>query len=145
MKYSFKLSPIGKQVAEWHLSNYRQEKQNYEREKRELISTPIQHYGGLQTRSRTPTRTTENHALDIITAPYLRRMEVGINAVERTLQECDQTDRELVDLVYFKKTHSIEGAGVATHLSKSAAYKRINAILACVAYELGYYKIEGRK
>lgn len=141
MKYNFKLTPTGKAVAEWALTNYKAEKAMYEREKQELIRIPISKYEMIPMNGN-PQRTTENLAIDIITVPYLQRMEMSITAVERTLQECDDIDRKLVDHVYFRKDKNVEGAGLEAHLSRAATYKRINAILACVAFMLGYVRIE---
>lgn len=137
MKTKVKLSKIEKEVAEWTLSTYREEKKLYEAEKNALIKTPIQRYEA-QPKARSAERATENMALNIITAPYLRRMEISLQAVENTIKYCDEIDRQLLEKVYFRKTHSVEGAGLEAHISKTAAYARINTILASISYWLGY-------
>ena len=139
MKYRFSLSPAVKTICEWTLQNYKSDKRLLETMKTDLISCPIVNYGEITgNKSGMATRSTENAAIRMISVPYLNRIENSIEAVERALEHADQTDRQLVTLVYWKQSHSVEGAAIQCNLSKSAAYQRLNAILGCIAFHLGY-------
>lgn len=83
-------------------------------------------------------RTTENAAFKIISSPYIRRLEITCDAISRVLNASDDIDRKLVDLVYWRREYTVEGAGMRIGISRSGAYKRINRILGAIAYELGY-------
>ena len=83
-------------------------------------------------------RTTEEIALRMVSSPYIRRLEITCEAIRRVLERLDDTDRKLIELVYWRREWTVEGAGLKIGLQKTAAYQRINKILGMIAYELGY-------
>ena len=142
MKYKFDLSPSIKNTVEWQLQYYKEDKRQLEQLKTEMIPSTVQQYsltagvdgGGAK-------RTTEDITMNIISMPYIRRLELTCDAIERAMKNFDGIDTRLVELVYWRKEYTVEGAGMKIGLSKSAAYQRINKILGCVAYELGYVSL----
>lgn len=67
------------------------------------------------------------------------RYDAVNNAIRRTINDHpDDADARLliVDLVYFKKTHTIEGAGMRAHTSKSNAGRWQAEFIRIVADEL---------
>ena len=86
-------------------------------------------------------RTTEEVALKIISSHYVRRLEITCDAINRALKVFDDIDIRLIELVYWKREYTVEGAGMKIGLSKSAAYQRINKILGVIAHELGYVSV----
>ena len=74
----------------------------------------------------------------MVSAPYIRRLEITVEAIERALKNFDSTDMKLIELVYWRKEYTAEGAGMIVGIQKTAVYQRLNKILGCVAYELGY-------
>jgi len=85
-------------------------------------------------------RTTEDIAMRMVSSPYLRRLEITCDGIRRVLANpaLDATDHKLIELVYWRREFTVEGAGMKVGLQKSAAYQRINRILGMIAYELGY-------
>ena len=143
MKYKFDLSPSIKNTVEWQLQYYQEDKRNLEALKKDLIPSTVQQYsltagvdgGGAK-------RTTEDITMSIISTPYIRRLELTCDAIQRALKNFDGVDMKLIELVYWKREYTVEGAGMKIGLSKSAAYQRINKILGLIAYELGYVSLK---
>ena len=139
MRYKFSLKPEIKSTVEWELSAYREDKRQLERAKRDLIPSAVQGYsltagvdGGEAKRS------TEEVTLRMVSAPYIKRLEITVEAIERALKNFDSTDMKLIELVYWRKEYTAEGAGMIIGIQKTAVYQRLNKILGYCAYELGY-------
>lgn len=143
MKYKFDLCPAIKGLAEWQLENYRKDKSLLEEMENEMIHIPISNYaefGGTRSKN-TESRPTEISAINLVSAPYIQRMEMGVHAVEQALKGADPEDLRLISLVYWTKTNNIEGASLKCNMSKTSAYQRINEILGCIAYGMGYLRL----
>lgn len=69
---------------------------------------------------------------------YLRELEKSVNAVAYVVERLNGEDRALIELVYWRGSHSVEGAARQLHFSKSSAYRHINGILTDLAREFGY-------
>ncbi len=69
---------------------------------------------------------------------YYMELERTVGAVEAALEQLPREDRALIDLVFWKKSHSVDGAARELNYSKSAAYRHIDAALSLLAGELGY-------
>lgn len=139
MRYKFSLSTKIKSTVEWELSSYRENKIQLEKVKRDLIPSAVQKYsltagvdGGDSKRS------TEEIAMKMISAPYIYRLEYTVEAIERAFTRYDSIDMKLIDLIYWRKEYTAEGAGMVVGIQKSAVYQRINKILGVAAFELGY-------
>lgn len=139
MRYKFTLKPQIKATVEWELSSYREDKRQLEKVKRDFIPSGVQGYsltagvdGGEAKRS------TEDVAMKMISAPYIRRLEINVEAIERALARFDNLDMKLIELIYWRKEYTAEGAGMIVGIQKSAVYQRLNKILGCVAFEMGY-------
>lgn len=142
MRYKYSVPTGIRNAVEWHLEHYPEDKRQLEQYKREMIPSPTQSYsltagvdGGEAHRS------TEEVALRIASAQYVRMLEITCTAVEKALKAEDEIGRKLVSLVYWRKEYTIEGAGLKLHVSKSSAYRKINKIISRVAYEIGYVSI----
>jgi RinA family phage transcriptional activator len=141
MKYKFSLSPRVKGMAEWVLEHYYENKKNLEQYKIDLIPSAIQQISLTHISKTQDGRPAEDTAVRIATSQYVLHAEKSIQAVERVLERCNDTDKRLVDLVYWKGTYSVVGAAQKVSLSPTGAYKRINGILCAVALEMGYVNI----
>ena len=142
MKYKFDLSPEIKATVEWQLRYYREDRRQLDEYIREMIPSPTQAYsltagvdGGKIARS------TEEITTKLLSSPYLHRLELSCKAIERAMERFDAMDKKLIELIYWRKEFTVEGAGLRLHISKTAAYQRINKILGTVAYELGYVSV----
>ena len=141
MKYKYRLTPPLKATVEWQLASYKADKQQLERAKHEMIPSPVQGYSltaGVD--GGEAKRTTEEVTVRMMTAPYIRRLEIQVDAIERAFRYCDSIDMKLIDLIFWRKGNTAEGAGMKVGLQKSAVYQRLNKILEKIALEMGYIK-----
>lgn len=142
MRYKFSLPPEIKATVEWQLRYYREDKRQLNEIKRDMIPSGVQGYSltaGVD--GGEATRTTENIAMKMVSAPYIRRLEITIDAIERALERMDDIDKKLIELVYWRKEYTPEGAGLIVGISRSAVYLRLNKILGLIAFELGYVSV----
>lgn len=142
MRYKFNLPPEIKATVEWQLRYYREDKRQLNEIKRDLIPSGVQGYSltaGVD--GGDASRTTEDIAMKMISAPYIRRLEITIDAIDRALERMDDVDKKLIELVYWRKEYTPEGAGMVVGIAKTAVYQRINKILGLIAFELGYVSV----
>lgn len=137
-RYKFDLSPSIKATVEWQLQYYREDLRQLEEVKRDLIPSPVPSYSQTTGAAGDTKRTTEDIAMRMISSPYIRRLEISCEAISRVLSNLDEIDLKLIELVYWRREYTVEGAAMKIHLSKTAAYQRINKILGAIAYSLGY-------
>ena len=139
MRYKFSLPSEIKATVEWQLRYYREDKRQLNEIKRDMIPSGVQGYSltaGVD--GGEATRTTEDIAIKMVSAPYIRRLEITIDAIDRALKFMDETDKKLIELVYWRNEYTPEGAGLIVGISRSAVYLRLNKILGLIAFELGY-------
>lgn len=136
-KYKFKLDARVKGIVEWRLARYREDKRELEAAVERLMPSPTPTYSLVSGGSGSAGRRTEEQAFIILSSPYLMQIEHDCKAIDRAMQRFDQTDMKLIELVYWRQEYSIEGAGQLIGLSKSSAYRHVNAILTAVAVEMG--------
>ena len=136
-KYKFKLDARVKGIVEWRLARYREDKHELEAAVERLMPSPTPTYSLVSGGSGSTGRRTEEQAFKILSSPYLMQMEHDCKAIDRAMQRFDQIDMQLIELVYWRQEYSIEGAGQLIGLSKSSAYRHVNAILTAVAVEMG--------
>jgi len=139
MRYKFSLPSEIKATVEWQLRYYREDKRQLNEIKRDMIQSGVQGYSltaGVD--GGEATRTTEDIAIKMVSAPYIRRLEITIEAIDRALELMDETDKKLIELVYWRNEYTPEGAGLIVGISRSAVYLRLNKILGLIAFELGY-------
>lgn len=141
MRYKFSLSPSIKATVEWQLQYYREDCRQLEEFKRDMIPSATPAYSADPSGNHEVHRSTEDITFRIISSPYLRRLETSCDAIRRALDACDKIDLQLIDLIYWRREYTVEGASLVVHLGKSAAYQRINNILGRIAYEMGYVSV----
>lgn len=86
-------------------------------------------------------RTVENNALTLADSAYLREIEKSVNAIEYVLARLTDEDRKLVEMVYWRATHTLTGAGLELNMSQRTAYRHADAILTALAIEMGLMPI----
>lgn len=79
--------------------------------------------------------------VQISSSAYIRQLEQTVAAIRYVVDRLDMTDLQLVELVYFKGTHTVEGAAIIVGLSRTAAFNHINKVLTAVALELGLINV----
>ena len=141
-KYKFALNPKIKGYVEWQLEHYHEDKKQLEEYKASMIPSATPSYspvGGIQAGS--VSNPTEQAGIKLATNPYILATERSIRAIDRILEKCDKTDTQLIRLVYWKKSYTVEGASMVVGLSRRGAYNRINKIQCLMALEMGMVNI----
>lgn len=131
------LSPRIKGMVEWQLEHYHEDLRTIETLKSDLVPSPVQKLS-YERHGRDVSRSTENVAERIMSNPYILHLEKSVSAITYVLSKCDDTDRKIIEAVYFRRSFTVEGAALQIHVSTATAYRRINNILAAIALELGY-------
>ena len=142
MKYKFSIPSRLKGFIEWQLEHYPEDKREIEQYKKEMVPSPVQQYsltGGVS--GGETHRATEDVAMRIATSQYIKHLEASCKAVEEAMKGEDDTSKKLVELIYWKREYTPEGAGMKIGLQKSAVYQRLNKILGRIAFEMGYVSI----
>ena len=77
-------------------------------------------------------------ALAIVNDTFLSYTDISRRTIAYVLNCLDPIDTQLINLLYFKRSHTVTGAGMEVGLSKTQAYRHRNAIIYRLAVELGY-------
>lgn len=125
--------------VELQLERYWQERKNVEQYWKDNIPSPTPVYTDGKAVGNTG-RKTENTALHIGSMEYVTRVERDCKSIERVLKTLDETDTELVGMVYWR-SYKVERAAQELHMSKATAHRHINAVLFDIAVEMGYITI----
>ena len=141
-KYKFDLVPEVKTTVEWTLGRYHEDKRELEKYKNALIPSATPNYSAAGGTSKGGTSNpTESIGIRMLTSPYILWTERNCAAVERVLGMLDETDKQLIELVYWKRTYGITGAGAKVGYAKTEAYTHVNNILGLLALEMGIVSI----
>lgn len=141
-KYRFDLTKEVKDTVEWILGRYHEDKRQLEIYKNDMMPSVTQGYshatgvsgGGVS-------NPTESIGMKMVTSPYILWTERNCSAIDRVLDRLSETDKQLINLVYWEKTYNVIGAGKKVGLEKTDAYKHINNILGLLALEIGIVNI----
>ena len=139
MRYKFTVTGKIRDFVEWQLTHYWENTKQLEQYKMDMIPSPTPSYsltggGGGNSESRP----SEQLVLRMVTDRYIVETTRIVESIKSVLEHTSDDDLRLIDLVYWKQTYSIEGAGMILNMSKSTAYRRVNDILTAIAVELGY-------
>lgn len=140
-KYEASLEKRLKEFIEWELEHYPENKRQLEEYKRDMIPSATPAYSLAAGGHSGESRPTENISLKILSDQYVMHTARTVEAIERVLSRINKEDYKLINLVYWKGSHSISGAALDSHMSKSAAYRRLNAIITALAKEMGYVSV----
>lgn len=141
-KYKFSLNSKIKSEIEWQLEHYPEDRRQLEQFKADMIPSATASYsltGGVSG-SHTH-RNTEDVATRIVSNQYIRYTEWWCCGIAKALSHFDANDMALIDLVYWKRTHTPVGAGYKVGMTRSTAYDHINSILCAIALEVGKVSI----
>lgn len=127
--------------VEWQLEHYRENKLELDRYWHDMTPSATPNYSSEPVSGGDVSRKTEDVVMRISNIPYIRQLERSCKAIERVLARADETDRKLIDLVYWRREFTPEGAAMVLHMGKSSAYRHINTILTKIASELGFISI----
>jgi len=135
------LQPRVRDFVAWQLEHYPSNRSQLESIKRDMIPSPTPTYGGSEGHSTEAHRTTEDIMVQISSSAYVRNLEQTVKAIQYVIDRLNDTDLRLIELVYFKGTHTVDGAAMIVNLSGRTAYRHINRVLTAVALELGLINV----
>ena len=135
------LQPRVRDFVAWQLEHYQTNRAQLESIKRDLIPSPTPNYGGSEGHSTEAHRTTEDIMVQISSSAYIRQLEQTVKAIQYVIDRLDDTDLRLIELVYFRGSHTVDGAAMIVNLSSRTAYRHINNVLTAVALELGLINV----
>ena len=104
----------------------------------QAIPSAVPKYGGTGGGHGGDSRPTELIGVRMASDQYIEHLTRSVAAVGAVLSRLSPEDRRLVRLRYWRRGYTVERAAQELYLSKSAAYRKLNAITAAVARELGY-------
>lgn len=136
MRYKYQLPFRVKKAAELYLMDYQRNKKALETLKEDMVPSMTQQLTGMP-KGTGGQRQTEDLAIKIANDPYVRQLEDSIASVERVMHRLTDEERRFCDLVYFRKTHTIVGAGEVIGMTPNPAYAMANRILGRIAEEKG--------
>ena len=135
----YTLTPKIRGFVEWQLEHYLEDRRNMENFRDSLIPSGTAQYGGIGGgHGSGVSNPTERAGIKLATNPYILHMERSCKAIENALKHCDSVDMRLIDLIYWKRSHTVTGAGIEIGLTKTPAYYRVNKILCRIAKEMGF-------
>ena len=123
-------------MIEWHLQHYHEYKRQLEQAKKDLMPSYTAKYDKDPVKCG-PSDTTADTAINLMSSPYILSLERSIKAIDFVLENCDETDLKLIELIYWKRSHTVAGAAAKVNLSRTPVYYRINKILRAIAVEIG--------
>lgn len=135
------LQPRVRDFVAWQLEHYYQNRRQLEEIKKDLVPSPTPKYGATGGHSNEASRSTEDITLQITSSVYVQNLEKTVNAIQYVVDRLDSTDLRLIELVYFKGTHTVDGAAMIVNLSRRGAYDHINKVLTAIAMELGLVNV----
>lgn len=138
MKMPYKI----KAYVEWQLRHYPEDKRQLERYKTDMIPSATVQYDKDPVNTGKVSNPTETIGIAMATNPYILSLERSIRAIEYVLRHTDDINTKLIELVYWRRTHTVSGAAEIVCLSQRAAYKRISKVLHAIAAELGLINIQ---
>ena len=131
------LSPVIRKYVEYQLEHYYDSRRQLKDAERDMLPSNTPKYSLEPAGHSGTSRTTEAVAINIMANKYLVEIEKTVNAIDYVASRLSTEDKKLIDLVYFKGTHTITGAGLSLNMSQRTAYRHVDAILIKFAQELG--------
>lgn len=137
------LPPDIKRFIEYKLSHLGETERYLREYKNALMPSSTPAYSAATGGGSGESRPAESLGIKLASDAYIIETEKTLSVIQRILDALNKTDYELISLVYINRFRlSKEAAALRCHVSKSAAYERINAVLYEIAFELGYVNID---
>jgi RinA family phage transcriptional activator len=133
-----KLTKRNRDRAKWALEEYREDKKQINDYIKKYIpngTSPYSLTGGIIPGEAG--RPTEQAAIKMAMDYRLLMIQIKVAAIDRALARCDEIDNKIIDMLYWKKTHTIAGVALAIPISVDAVKYRITKILKRIAAEMG--------
>lgn len=106
------------------------------------IRAVLRDYPRMKAESERKRRTDERQGNDrekCEAAPCEEQLCREIAAVETALAQMDETTKRLTQMVYFRQSHTLQGAAMALYISYATAKRRQNVLIRAVASQFDLY------
>lgn len=143
-KYKYTLPHNIRKMCEYQLRHYKRDKKELDEYKAQFLPSMAVNYDSLHVSGGTEQRQVEDSVIRMTTSAHVLHLEKSISAVEHALALCDNVDLRIIELVDFRRSHSVIGAGAEVGLTEVPAYNRRNRILMDIALEMGYVDLRGK-
>ena len=119
------------------LESYQENRKNLQAYRAALMPSSTPSYGSTGGGSG-ESRPTEALGIKLAADPYIAEQLRVLEIIEKVLRRHCRADQRLIELVYFKGTHTVTGAGMVVHMSRDTAYRHVNSVIDEIARGLGY-------
>lgn len=126
-----------KNIILHEIRSYHENKRMLEEYKQDIIDSSPPPPDGMPG-ARITTNPTEGKILKMESCVYIRRTEQVIRAIDHALSQVDSLHREVIDLMFWRRTHTATGAALKLNASQATIYRWIDDVIVLVGKELGY-------
>lgn len=137
-RYSKQARNCVRDFVELQITDYHSNRRALADDRAQSIPSAIPKYGGTGGGHGGDSRPTELIGVRMASDQHIEHLTRSVAAVGAVLSRLSPEDRRLVRLRYWRRGYTVERAAQELYLSKSAAYRKLNAITTAVARELGY-------
>lgn len=137
-RYSKQARNRVRDFVELQITDYHSNRRALADYRTQSIPSAVPKYGGTGGGHGGDSRPTELIGVRMASDQYIEHLTRSVAAVGAVLSRLSPEDRRLVRLRYWRRGYTVERAAQELYLSKSAAYRKLNAITTAVARELGY-------
>lgn len=137
-RYSKQARNRVRDFVELQITDYHSNRRALADYRAQSIPSAVLKYGGTGGGHGGDSRPTELIGVRMASDQYIEHLTRSVAAVGAVLSRLSPEDRRLVRLRYWRRGYTVERAAQELYLSKSAAYRKLNAITTAVARELGY-------
>ena len=137
-RYSKQARNRVRDFVELQITDYHSNRRALADYRAQSIPSAVPQYGGTGGGHGGDSRPTELIGVRMASDQYIEHLTRSVAAVGAVLSRLSPEDRRLVRLRYWRRGYTVERAAQELYLSKSAAYRKLNAITTAVARELGY-------
>lgn len=141
MKDNTKLDARVRAYVEYQIEHYKEHKRNLAEYRDAIMPSSTPNYSGAGGGGSGEARPTEKLGIKLATDEYINEQLRILNAIEKVLASLSKEDRRMIDLIYWRRSHTVTGAAMVLHMSGVTAYRHVNAILRAVAAELGFINL----
>ena len=76
----------------------------------------------------------------LLSSAYILKTEQMINVIESVINSLDKNRFKAIELLYFKKTHTVIGVSLEVYAHTATVYRWVDDVVYLIAKELGYVK-----
>lgn len=123
----------------YELQMYHENKRQLEECKRDIVEGKDYTVSDMP-RGGNTSDTTYSKAEKLLSSTYIQNIERTLNVIDRVIKGIDENRYKIIDMLYWKKTHTAIGVSLEVNISERTVYRWVDGIIYAIAKELGYIK-----